>query len=130
MFSTRLKEFSHTLSLRLSLGYAAIFTGSALILFVLIYVLLGAAINQKDHDLVESRLREYQTIYQSGGVPALKDWINHVVEAQRQQTFFVRGSKADQSVLYMILPADWLRTDLQRIGTPSDISAYHWLRIP
>jgi signal transduction histidine kinase len=126
----RLKEFWRSLSLRLSLGYAAIFTCSALVLFVLIYVLLGAAINQKDHDLVESRLREYQAIYQSGGVPALKDWINRVGEAQRQQTFFVRVAKADQSVLFMILPADWLHTDLQRIGNPTDTNAESWLRIP
>ena len=130
MFWKRLKEFSHTLSLRLSLGYAAIFTVSALLLFVLIYVLLGAAINEKDRDLVESRLREYQAIYQSGGVPALKDWINRVGEAQRQQTFFVRVAKADQSVLFMVLPADWLRTDLQRIGNPTDTNAENWLRIP
>lgn len=130
MFWTRLKEFWRSLSLRLSLGYAAIFTCSALVLFVLIYVLLGAAINQKDHDLVESRLREYQAIYQSGGVPALRDWINRVGEAQRQQTFFVRVAKADQSVLFMILPADWLRTDLQRIGNPTDTNADSWLRIP
>lgn len=130
MFWTRLKEFAHSLSLRLSLGYAAIFTCSALVLFVLIYVLLGAAINQKDHDLVESRLREYQAIYQGGSVPALKDWINRVGEAQRQQTFFVRVAKADQSVLFMILPADWLRTDLQRIGNPTNTNAESWLRIP
>jgi len=130
MFWTRLNEFWRSLSLRLSLGYAAIFTCSALVLFVLIYALLGAAINQKDHDLVESRLREYQAIYQSGGVPALKDWINRVGEAQRQQTFFVRVAKADQSVLFMVLPADWLRTDLQRIGNPTNTNAESWLRIP
>ncbi len=130
MFWTRLNEFGRSLSLRLSLGYAAIFTCSALVLFVLIYVLLGAAINQKDHDLVESRLREYQAIYQGGGVPALKDWINRVGEAQRQQTFFVRVAKADQSVLFMILPADWLSSDLQRIGNPTDTNAENWIRIP
>jgi signal transduction histidine kinase len=130
MFSRRLKEFSHSLSLRLSLGYAAIFTVSALLLFVLIYVLLGAAINQKDHDLVESRLREYQAVYENGGIPALSDWINHVGEAQRQQTFFVRVAKADQTSLFMILPADWLRTDVQRIGNPEDLNAESWIRIP
>ena len=126
----QIRQFSHTLSFRLSLGYAAIFTGSALLLFVLIYYLLGAAINQKDHDLVESRLREYQAVYQNGGVPALKDWINRVGEAQRQQTFFVRVVKPDQTVLFMILPADWLRTDLERIGSPASTQAENWLRIP
>jgi signal transduction histidine kinase len=130
MFWTRIREFLRSLSLRLSLGYAAIFTVSALLLFVLIYYLLGAAINQKDEDLVEARLREYQTVYQNGGVTALQQWINQVGEAQRQQTFFVRVSKPDQSVLFMLLPADWLRTDLQRIGNPSVTNVETWLRIP
>jgi signal transduction histidine kinase len=130
MFWTRLKEFSHRLSLWLSLGYAAIFTGSALLLFVLIYYLLGAAINQKDQDLVESRLREYQAVYEGGGVQALKDWIDRVGEAQRQQTFFVRLVKPDQTVLFMILPADWVRADLQRIESGGQFEAENWLRIP
>jgi signal transduction histidine kinase len=130
MFSTRLNEFWHSLSLRLSLGYAAIFTFSALILFVLIYVLLGAAINQKDRDLVDARLREYATVYQNGGVTALKGWINQVGEAQRQQTFFVRVEKTDQTILFMVLPADWLRTDLDRIGDPAITNVDTWLRVP
>ena len=130
MFWTPINEFSRTLSLRLSLGYAALFTGSALLLFVLIYYMLGAAIDQKDQDLVESRLREYQAVYQGGGVQALKDWIDRMGEAQRQQTFFVRVVKSDQTVLFMILPADWVRTDLQRVETSGQFQADSWLRIP
>ena len=130
MFWTQLKEFSHTLSFRLSLRYAAIFTGSALLLFVLIYYLLGAAINQKDHDLVESRLREYQAVYEGGGVQALNEWINRVGEAQRQQTFFVRVSKPGQSATLVIMPADWVRTDLQRINNAGQFDEESWLRIP
>jgi signal transduction histidine kinase len=130
MFWKRLNDFLRSLSLRLSLGYAAIFTGSALLLFILIYYLLGAAINQKDHDLVESRLKEYQTVFQSGGVEGLKDWIDRVGEAQRQQTFFVRVVKPDQTVLFMILPVDWVRSDLQRVEVSDQARVDSWLRIP
>jgi signal transduction histidine kinase len=125
-----LKRFSGTLGLRLSLGYAAIFTGSALLLFVLIYYLLGAAIDEKDRDLVISRLTEYRGIYETGGVQGLKDWINRVGEAQRQQTFFVRVAKADQSVSFMIVPADWARGDLQSVMNASSFTAEQWERIP
>src|ERR1700744_2463362 len=100
MFWTRLREFSRTLGLQLSLGYAAIFTGSALLLFALIYYLLGAAINEKDRDLVGSRLLESRAVYEGGGVPALKDWIDRVGQAQRQQTFFVRVVRADNTPLF------------------------------
>ncbi|MEJ0000200.1 MAG: HAMP domain-containing sensor histidine kinase [Verrucomicrobiota bacterium] len=128
---TRVREFSRTLSLQLSLGYAGIFTGSALLLFVLLYYLLGAAINQKDEDLVESRLREYQAVYEQGGVPALRDWIDRVGEAQRQQTFFVRVARPDQTVVFMIVPADWLRDDLNEVtAAAAPFTADQWLRIP
>jgi signal transduction histidine kinase len=130
MFWTRLKDFSRTLGLRLSLGYAVIFTGSALLLFVLIYYLLGAAINQKDRDFVELRLHEYAAVYQGGGVLALHDWINRMGEAQRQQTFFVRVKRPDETVMLMILPADWVNMDLQRIGTDGELTPDSWLRIP
>jgi signal transduction histidine kinase len=122
------RDFARTLGLRLSLGYAAIFTVSALLLFALIYYLLGAAINQKDRDLVESRLREYRAVYEGGGVPALRDWINRVGEAQRQQTFFVRVVRADQTALLMILPADWVKADLDRVGSAA--AGERWLRVP
>jgi methyl-accepting chemotaxis protein len=131
MFWARTKEFSRTLGLRLSLAYAAIFTGSALLLFVLIYYLLGAAINRTDQDLVQSRLREYQAVFETGGVQALHDWIYRVGEAQRQETFFVRVVKSDQSVLFMILPSDWIRADLLRVESGEAASkAKGWLRIP
>ena len=130
MFWTRLKDFSRTLGLQLSLGYAVIFTGSAVLLFVLIYCLLGAAIDQKDKDLVETRLHEYAAVYQDGGVDGLRDWINRVGESQRQQTFFVRVIRSDQTVMLMILPADWVRTDLERIGTGGEFTPESWLRIP
>jgi len=125
-----LKKFTRTLGLQLSLGYAAIFTGSALLLFVLIYYLLGAAINEKDRDLVESRLREYRTVYEGGGLQALRDWINRVGEAQRQQTFFVRVVRPDQTSVFMILPADWVRGDLQRVANVGAMTPEDWARIP
>ncbi len=127
---TRVREFSRTLSLQLSLGYAGIFTGSARLLFVLLYYLLGAAINQKDEDLVESRLREYQAVYEQGGVPALRDWIDRVGEAQRQQTFSVRVAKPDQSVSFMIVPSDWARGDLQSATNTGSFTVEQWARIP
>ena len=67
----KLREFARTLGWQLSLGYAAIFTGSALLLFVMIYYLLGEAITAKDRDLVMDRLHDYESIYGTGGVLAV-----------------------------------------------------------
>jgi heavy metal sensor kinase len=130
MFWKKSRARFRSLTLRLSLAYAVIFTGSALVLFVLIYYLLGAAINQKDEDMVESRLREYQAVYQGGGVQALHDWVYRVDEAHRQQTFFVRVVKPDQTVLLVILPSDWIKTDVQNVEHGSELQPSSWIRIP
>ena len=53
MYWRRIKEFSRTLGWQVSLGIPRFSRCSALLLFVLIYYLLGAAITAKDRDLVD-----------------------------------------------------------------------------
>ena len=62
-------------SFRLNLWYASIFILSAVLLFFAAYFLLGTALQRKDREVIESRLKEYAAIYQSGGVSALRAWI-------------------------------------------------------
>ena len=49
MFSKSLSELSRSFSVRLSLWYALMFTLSAGIVFGLLYFLLAAALERKDH---------------------------------------------------------------------------------
>ncbi len=125
----RIREFSRTLSLQLSLGYAGIFTLSALLLFVLIYYLLGAAINAKDRDLVLERLHDYESIYNMGGVISLKVRIDAVNQLQGGEPFFVRIANADGTPMLIIRPADWQRTDLQLVPAEGPASGESWSRL-
>ena len=68
MFWKRLSDFTRTLSFRLNLWHAAIFLVSSILLFTLIYFLLGRAIDRKDRDMIQARLREYLAVYENGGV--------------------------------------------------------------
>ena len=55
MFSNLVKRFGRTFSFRLNLWYASVFTVSACALFLFLYVLLSAAIGQKDKEVIEAQ---------------------------------------------------------------------------
>ncbi len=125
----KVREFARTLSLQLSLGYAAIFTISALLLFVLIYYLLGAAIDAKDRDLVLDRLHDYESIYGNGGVIALKVRIDAVNQLQGGEPFFIRVVSSAGTPVLIIRPADWLRSDLQLVPSEGPAMGENWMRL-
>ena len=139
MFWKSLKEFTHTISFRLNLWHAFMFLLSAGVLFVLLYFLLSAAIDRKDRDVIQARLREYVAVYESGGIPALRDWTTRVNEARKQRMFFVRVVTPDRTVLLLVIPQDWFEADVQlldrftqvRYGAPTPrLIAEDWIRVP
>ena len=112
---------------------------STALLFALLYFLLSAAIDRKDRDVIEARLREYVAVYESGGVPALRDWTLRVNEARKQRMFFVRVVTADHIVLLLVMPQDWFDQDVQlldratrvSLGAPTPrLNAEDWIRVP
>ena len=130
MFWKRLSEFTRTISFRLNLWHAAIFLASAALLFSLIYFLLGAAIDRKDRDVIEARLREYLAVYKNGGIPALRDWTTRVNEARKQRMFFVRVAAPDRTVLLLVMPQDWFERDVALLDGGSQPRADAWIRVP
>ncbi len=139
MFWKSLREFTHTISFRLNLWHAAMFLLSTGILFVLLYFLLSEAIDRKDRDVIQARLREYVAVYENGGIPALRDWTMRVNEARKQHMFFVRVVTSDRTVLLIVLPQDWFDADVQlvdrftqlRLGAPAPrLMTEDWIRVP
>src|SRR3954454_5569636 len=80
MSSNLLNRFGRTISFRLNLWYASIFILSAGALFLFLYFLVAAAIERKDREVIEATLKEYATVYESGGVPALRNRIDKAPE--------------------------------------------------
>ena len=69
--SSRLgNRISQALGLRLAAWYLGTFLASTLVISGLTYGLLASLLESRDHDLVQSTLREYATRYQAGGLPA------------------------------------------------------------
>lgn len=130
MFWKALRDFTRTLSFRLNAWHAVVFLASAAVSFTLIYFLLGAAIERKDRDVIEARLREYVAVYQSGGVAALRDWTTRVNEARKERMFFVRVTNAIGAVQLQVMPQDWFDRDLQKVDEEAKAEADDWTRVP
>jgi signal transduction histidine kinase len=105
------ERLGRTLSFRLNLWYAAAFIVSACLLYSLLYFILSLAIERKDREVMEARLKEYSAIYQSGGMPGLFAWVKNSGESRRLKDFFVRVLAPNQPPRYLSAPADWLVVD-------------------
>src|SRR5712671_5875860 len=107
--SLNLRRLGAGFSVRLSLWYTSIFTFSAAVLFLLVYLLLATAVQRKDREVIQSQLKEYAAIYQTGGVPALQSWIARSGDARRQKSFFVRLAGRYGNALILNVPEDWIQ---------------------
>jgi len=71
MSSSWTNRISQALGLRLAAWYLGTFLASTFVIVGLTYGLLAASLETRDHDIIQSTLREYATRYQAGGLPAL-----------------------------------------------------------
>jgi len=104
-----LNRFRHTVSLRLNLWYAAVFILSAAVLSVALYFLLSAAIERKEIEAIEARLKEYALILENRGVYGLRAWIEQSGEPHKHKTFFVGVLNPDRSFVPISVPEDWVQ---------------------
>lgn len=117
-------------SVELSLGYAVLFMVSAAILFGLLYVLLAKALERKDREVIESKLKECAAVYDNGGLPALRDLVQRTRDLDKARPFLVRVTGYRGSVLLYTVPNDWLHFDESSLQPADGEARPGWLRIP
>ncbi len=129
MSSNLFSSLGRAVSFRLNFWYASIFTLSAGVLFLFVYFLLASAVQRKDREVIESRLKEYAAVYESGGVLALRSWISRSGDAQKQKSFFVRVVGPFKNVIFITAPEDWIEFEPPRFefGFPRQVA---WVRMP
>lgn len=131
MSSNPFKLWGRSFAVRLTLGYAVIFTLSAVVLFGLLYVLLASALERKDREVIEARLKECAAVYASGGLPALRNLVQlNSTDESKSKSFFVRVTGNLGSVLFVNVPNDWVQSDAASLQAQNDTSRSDWLRIP
>ena len=118
----------HSFAIRLSLWFAAVFTVSAIILFALLYFLLGSFLEQSEQEVIQARLKECAAVYESRGLPALSDLVNRTDFSQHEGPFFVRVVGYGGSALILAVPPDWGPVDNTLDRKVNQRAP--WLRIP
>jgi signal transduction histidine kinase len=118
----------HSFAIRLSLWFAAVFTVSAVILFALLYFLLGSFLERSEQEVIQARLKACAAVYESRGLPALSDLVNRTDFSQHEGPFFVRVVGHGGSALILALPPDWGPVDNTLDRKVNQRAP--WLRIP
>jgi signal transduction histidine kinase len=113
-------RLSQALGLRLAAWYLGTFLASSLVISGLTYGLLASLLEARDHDLVQSTLREYATRYQAGGLPALARAIEIEQRSGTREPLFVRLVGPFQDVLLYSLPESWGAFDLADLPGGAD----------
>ena len=115
---------SQALGLRLAAWYLGTFLASTLVIGGLTYGLLASLLESRDHDIIQSTLREYATRYQAGGLPALARAIEIEQRSGTREPLFVRLVGPFQDVLLYSLPEAWGAFDVSELpGGPNAIWA-------
>jgi signal transduction histidine kinase len=130
MFSKSTERLARSFTFRLSLGYAALFSVSAVVLFSLLYLLLAATLQRKDREIIEARLRECEAVYENGGLAALQGLVQRSSDSDKDNSFFVRLAGQSGSVLLLVAPDDWIQFDTTALANRDDGSQPVWLRVP
>ena len=123
-----LDRWARTLTFQLNVWYLLTFTASVILLYFFLYLLISRAVERKDREVIESRLKEYATVYRAGGPSAL-----HRVaaqEGQRQKSFYVRLLNPFNQVVFIVVPEDWIEFEPpapDAVGVQRQVG---WIRIP
>ena len=130
MFSKLSELLQRSFTLRLNLWYAGIFILSSGVLFALLYLLLASALQRKDHELIETRLKACAAIYENGGLPELQNFVRSGQDADKARSFFVKLSGPSGGALLLNVPDDWVQFDTAALEPGGDFSKLMWLSIP
>jgi signal transduction histidine kinase len=132
MSSNPLNRLGRTISFRLNLWHASIFTVSACLLYVVLYFLISLGIERQDRDIIEAQLKQYSAAYSAGGLPALREFIHLSDASKKQEPFFVCVLRPGIAPIMVSVPEDWVAfsTNSVQLGALSVNATTPYLRIP
>jgi signal transduction histidine kinase len=98
--------FFRTLGFRLTSWYSGIFIVSSLVLLSVSYLFVFSTIRDQ-RSAIQSRLREYASIVETGGVPALESKFREQRRPSRRNSFFARVTTAANATNFLGNPRLW-----------------------
>jgi signal transduction histidine kinase len=97
---------SRAFGLRLGLWYATMFVVGSTIIVLLTYWLTAASLEQRDQQIIQSKLGEYSAAYQRGGLRALTD-IVRAEQTTAPERLFVRIFDRGTEWIVLSNPRGW-----------------------
>jgi signal transduction histidine kinase len=101
--------------LRLATWYASLFIGSSFAVVVLTYLLTASSLARRDHEIIQSKLGEYATVYARGGLRALAATVDAEQRTSRERVF-VRVLDGGSEAVLLSNAAGWNPSTLE-VGT-------------
>jgi signal transduction histidine kinase len=106
-----LSDLRKTLAFRMTLWYSAIFILSSLILFIVSYIFLSAAIRD-NRKVIHSKLVHYLFLAERGGIQAIEKAATDFRRSPRN-AFFVRVVGPNNKTVFVNTPHLWEKFDLK-----------------
>ncbi len=111
-----LRRWSKTIGFRLAIWYSAIFILSSVALALLAYFFLSSSIEQRDRQVIQSKLKEYQAQYEKGGIDLLRKKVLSERRSGKRNHFFVRMTGPTGKTFFQSIPDQWADWNVQGIG--------------
>jgi signal transduction histidine kinase len=92
--------------LRLALWYAILFVAATTAIVYLTYFVTAASLAQRDRQILQSKLGEYATVYQRGGLRGLTDTVR-AEQLTAPERLFVRVVDRGSDTLVLSMPDGW-----------------------
>ena len=123
-------SFRHAFAWRLGLWYAALFVASAAALAVVTYLLLARALEDQDHEVLQSMLGRYATEYARAGLPGLRRLLESDASEGQHERLMVRVVNQQAEVVYFATPPGWAAFDLSTLDQPRGTSPWQSIADP
>lgn len=123
-----MKHNGQSFALRLNAWFAAVIVGLSIALFLVAYLLLYRAIEEKEREVVRAQLEVIRASYTQGGLPALKTRFATLHESEKE-TFIVRVLGRNGAALFASMP-ERADLDLNKLSAMTHEEALQWLTLP
>jgi signal transduction histidine kinase len=118
-----------TIGFRLTIWYSSILIASFLILFFFAYLYFSSSIRKYDRDIIQTELNECVIQFQREGVDGLRKEVEFEKHVSGGNPFFVRLATSENKTIFLNIPDEWKRLDLEKFESSRINSDKEWIHL-
>ncbi|MGZ3810019.1 MAG: hypothetical protein ACXVCE_18185, partial [Bacteriovorax sp.] len=116
MFLSRVKKISRQVGVRMTLWHLGLLIFSSCFLFAIFYFIYSQSLQDKDHEVLQVKFKEYNAIYHAGGIKALDEYVRSPnFPFKDNPDYFVRIESAAHNTLYFHAEGTGAKFDMKEI---------------